>query len=339
MLHIFKNTKVLKKRNLLINGAVFILSYGVLFRYFKGIDIHESISFLGEALSSIESILLIGLIVLLSFVNWMIESYKWKFVISPLIKLPYADALKSVLIGIFFSLFIPNRAGDFLGRVYSVSNSDKGKLSILTLLASYAQLLATLIFGTVGLTFFYFFYKDAFIQINLYLMLALVCSWIACFVGVILYFKSSILVTIGRSRKSRFVLKIKSWVEILRNVHAFNLFVVLELSILRYFIFSFQMWLCLKLVGVDLNSFDVFFFITVYYLVLTFIPTVVYTEIGIRGSLSIYLFGLLLYITGTPEYDYQFAVSFASVLVWIVNIVMPAILGSFYSRRLKFFKK
>ena len=144
----------------MINGAVFILSYGMLFRYFKGINISESISFFSEVASSAESMLLIGFIVLLSFANWMIESYKWKFVISPLTKLPYTDALKSVLIGVFFSLFIPNRAGDFLGRVYSVPNSDKGKLSILTLLASYAQLLATLMFGAVGLTFFYFCYKE-----------------------------------------------------------------------------------------------------------------------------------------------------------------------------------
>jgi len=339
MLHIFKNTKVLKKRNLLINGAIFILSYGVLFRYFKGIDIHESIDFLKEALSSSDSVLIIGLIVLLGIANWMIESYKWKFVISPLVNLPFIDAVKSVLIGVFFSLFIPNRAGDFIGRVYSVSHSDKGKLSILTLLASYAQLLATLIFGTLGLTYFYFCYQGAFIQINFYLMLALVCSWIACFVGVILYFKSSMLSVMGKNTTSKFFLKVKSWVVALRDIPALSFLAVLGLSLMRYLVFSFQLWLCFRLVGVDLKAFDIFFFITVYYLILTFIPTVVYTEIGIRGALSIYLFGMLLFVTCTPEYDYQFAVSFASVLVWIVNIVFPAIVGSFYSRRLKFFKK
>lgn len=339
MLHIFKNTKVLKKRNLLINGAIFILSYVVLFRYLKGMDLSESLHFFNESLSSVDSLLTIGLIVVLGMINWLIESCKWRYVISSLVKLPLLDAVKSVLVGIFFSLFVPNRAGDFLGRVYSVSNSDKGKLSVLTLLASYAQLLATLLFGTFGLSYFYFSYQGGFIQIQLYLMLTLICSWIACFVGIILYFKSSMLSVLGKNAKSKFFLKIKVWVSALKGIPVTNLFYVLVMSLLRYLVFSLQLWLCFRLVGVDLNTNDLFFFITVYYLILTFIPTVVYTEIGIRGSLSVYLFGILLYVTGSPEYDFQFAVSFASVLVWIVNIVLPAIIGSLYFHRLKFFKK
>jgi hypothetical protein len=144
---------------------------------------------------------------------------------------------------------------------------------------------------------------------------------------------------LGKNAKSKFFLRMKVWISALEGIPVFNLFVVLGMSLLRYLVFSFQLWLCFRLVGVDLNAFDLFFFITVYYLILTFIPTVVYTEIGIRGSLSVYLFGILLFVTGAPEYDFQFAVSFASVLVWIVNIVFPAIIGSFYFRRLKFFKK
>lgn len=339
MLHSYKNTKVLKKRNLIINVVIFIFSYGVLLKYLKGMDIHSSITFLSESLSSIDSLLMIGFVCLLGIVNWMIESFKWKFAISSLVQLSYFDAVKSVLIGVFFSLFIPNRAGDFIGRVYSVNHNDKGKMSVLTLLASGAQLLATLLFGTVGLTFFYINYTSAFIQINVYFLVAVVLSWLACFTGLIIFFKSSMLSTFGKNSKFKWVLKLKTWMEVLKDIPLVRLNAILGLSLLRYLVFSFQMWLCLRIVGVDINGLDLFFFVSVYYLILTFIPTVVYTEIGIRGSLSIYLFGLLLFITSTPEYDYQWSVSFASVLVWLVNIVIPAIVGSFYSRRLKFFNK
>jgi len=207
MLYIFKNTKVLKKKNLLINGAVFILSYGVLFNFFKGVDYSDSLSIVQSLFLTKESYLLLFLIVILAFFNWAIESVKWRLSISAIIQIPFCDAIKSVLIGVFFSLFVPNRAGDFIGRVYSIKDSNKGMLSILTLLASSAQLIATLLFGTLGVTYFYIYYNDAFLFPHIYLFIGISLSWVASIVSIVLYFNSSLLSKIGKNSNHLFFCK------------------------------------------------------------------------------------------------------------------------------------
>lgn len=339
MLYIFKNTKVLKKKNLLINGIIFILSYGVLLNFFQGVDYSDSSSIIQSLFSSKESSLYLLLIAFLAVFNWAIESAKWRLSISVIVHISFWDAIKSVLIGVFFSLFVPNRAGDFIGRVYSVKDANKGMLSMLTLLASSAQLMATLLFGTLGVTYFYMYYRDAFLFPHIYFVAGILLSWLASIVFIILYFNASFLTKIGKNNNHPFFVKLKSWTEALALVSSSRLFFIILLSFFRYAIFSLQLWLCYLLLGVDVNLFDLLFFVTVYYLVLTFIPTIIFTEIGVRGSLSIYLFSVLVFITGAPEYNYQWSVSFASVLIWIVNIVIPAVIGSFFASRLKFFNK
>lgn len=338
MSKVFINAKLLKKRNLWINIIIFILSYLVLYRYFDKINLGDFASFLKECMASMDAILLMSLILVLAFFNWVVETFKWKYLIAEVVDVSFANSFKSILIGIFFSLFIPNRAGDFIGRVYSVPEQQKGRLSVLTLFGSFAQLITTILFGTIGFTYFIVLYFSIANQQTVLILLAATFSWIALIVSIILFFKSSLLSHFRFFKRNRFLSKVNTWIEVLNSVSSRKMLIVLFLSTLRYLIFSYQLWLSFRLVGVDISGIDLYFFIAVYYLFLTFIPTVVYSEIGVRGSLSIYLFGLLMFVSGAPEYDYQWAVTFATVFVWVVNIILPAIVGSFFTHRLKFYK-
>lgn len=304
----------------------------------RGIENTSFMSFLTEVVFDTASLPMLLLIVVLGVLNWLIESIKWRYVVAEIYNISLGGAIKSVLVGIFFSMFIPNRAGDFIGRVYSVPQQEKGKLSVLTLLGSYAQLIATLFWGVLGCSYFAV-NQNIQTQYSLYLIIFVVITWIVLLFALILFFKSSTLSTFGLKKTGKWFVKIHSWMEVLGNISFLKLFVVLVLSVTRYLVFAFQLWVAYRLVGVDVPGIDLFCFVTVYYLLLTFIPTIVFTEIGVRGSLSIYLFGMLLFITSSPEYDYEFAVSFASIIVWLINIVLPAIVGSFYTYRLKFYNR
>jgi uncharacterized membrane protein YbhN (UPF0104 family) len=255
-----------------------------------------------------------------------------------IVEITFKDAFKSVLLGIFFSLFIPNRAGDFIGRVYSVNHQEKGKMAVATLVGSVAQLIITLLFGAIGVSYFLYYYSFELITNIKFIIPVVAIFWVIVFISIFLYFKSATCYSLFKTSEKKFIIRLKNWLEILTEYNFLILFKVLFISLFRYFIFSFQLWLCLRFVGVDVSSADLYFFVTIYYFVLTFIPTVVYSEIGVRGSLSIYLFELLLFITGAAVYDFELSVSIASVLVWIVNIVIPSIIGSFYTKRFNFFK-
>ena len=184
----FIRAKLLKKRNLWINILIFVLSYLVLYRYMNKINIEESFSFIKDASSSSDFLFYIFSISFLSILNWLIETYKWRLLVNEVARLSFYNSVKSILIGIFFSLFIPNRVGDFIGRIYSIPENQKGRLAVLTLFGSFAQLIATIFFGTLGFTYFVVTYFSVFHSESFYVIVFAVLIWIMLLVSITIFF-------------------------------------------------------------------------------------------------------------------------------------------------------
>ena len=70
----------------------------------------------------------------------------------------------------------------------------------------------------------------------------------------------------------------------------------------------------------ELSFVELFVGITLTYLFTTIIPTSVLGEIGIRGSVAMFIFEAF-----TPQVAIIFQVS---LLIWIINIVAPTLIGS-----------
>jgi len=92
------------------------------------------------------------------------------------------------------------------------------------------------------------------------------------------------------------------------------------LSILKYLIFSFQYYLLLRFFGSPINYFQAFIGISLSYLVSSGIPSITITELGIRGSVSMFFLGIYT--------DNQSAILAASSWLWIVNVAIPAFFGA-----------
>ena len=74
------------------------------------------------------------------------------------------------------------------------------------------------------------------------------------------------------------------------------------------------------------------------YLAMAAIPTTALTELGVRGSVSVFLFALLAG-AAEPDANTTFAVLSASTLIWLLNIALPALAGVLVVFRLKFFDR
>ena len=105
---------------------------------------------------------------------------------------------------------------------------------------------------------------------------------------------------------------------------------VFLLSLLRYFVFTFQYYLILKMFNIDIGSVNSFLIIAVTFFVSSIIPTFTLTEMMVRGSSAIYFFSLFTKNSS--------AVMASSILIWIINIALPAILGGLFIWKLKLFK-
>ncbi|MCU0371563.1 MAG: hypothetical protein MUC31_09120, partial [Bacteroidales bacterium] len=69
------------------------------------------------------------------------------------------------------------------------------------------------------------------------------------------------------------------------------------------------------------------------------VPSLALTELGVRGSVSIFVIGLYFDRSGMGHDGVEMAVLTAATVIWLVNLIIPAILGTFFVFSLKFFRK
>ena len=81
---------------------------------------------------------------------------------------------------------------------------------------------------------------------------------------------------------------------------------------------------------VDVTVWQTFWLISVVFLVLAVVPTIALAEVGIRGKISLELFGLFSIN--------NIGIITASVGIWCINLVIPSLLGSLLILRIKIFK-
>jgi hypothetical protein len=273
-------------------------------------------------------------------VNWGIESFKWQRLISKIEKIPFIRSYEAVLTGASISFFTPNRIGDFFGRVYILEKASHIEGILITILGSMSQLLVTILCGTIALIFFnpVRFYDIPLFTGYLYyslIVLIIVMDLLLLF----LYFNVSFL-SILRERLFRSRLKkLRRFFGVFARFRKKDLGIIIILSFLRYIVFSLQFYILLRIFSVPIPFFDGIILISLIFFVLTVFPTIALTELGVRGAAAIFFFGLYFSKIGITDDSITMGVLSATTFLWFLNIVIPALGGTFFVYRLKFFRK
>ncbi|MFL2569518.1 MAG: lysylphosphatidylglycerol synthase domain-containing protein [Flavobacteriales bacterium] len=270
------------------------------------------------------------LVVFLMFVNWSIDAIKWQFLVSKLEKVSFWLALKAVFLGITVSIFTPNRVGEFGGRVFCLQQADRLKAVLVTIFGNITQLVTTIIFGVLAFLFFssqytYLFFTKSDYGIYILIVLSIVVLMVLMY---LLYNVSQLSSLFSRLK---FLEKYKSYAPVFSLFSAKDISKVLFLSMLRYSVYSFQFYLLIKFANIEINLLQSLTMSALTFLSMSIIPTIALTELGVRGSVAIYFFGLLS--------SNAIGIITASFALWIINLVFPAIIGVFFVYQLKFFRK
>lgn len=93
-------------------------------------------------------------------------------------------------------------------------------------------------------------------------------------------------------------------------------------SLIRYVIFSFQFYYLLALFGVGIDYLNVMILITTMYLLVSVIPTIFIFDVVVKGSVGLFVFSY----AGINN----LTVLSVTTLMWLLNFVLPSILGSYY---------
>lgn len=253
--------------------------------------------------------------------NWLVEAVKWRGLVSSLQRLSILQSARSVLAGLAYSMPTPNRIGDFAGRIMFLEPQNRTNGAMSAFIGSYAQVLAIAAFGVAAFA------------LNPPLPEAFQCiadchamllAIFAAFLGLAfcLYF------FVGEIA-SRFKFRAWPWLE--RFVASASLHSRSQLakaflySCLRYAVFSSQFFLVLMSVGMAADSPDMFCAIAFTYCIVTLIPTFALAEWGVRGSVALIF---LAPLGGQPA-----QIVGATVIVWLMNVGIPALAGVIWSVR------
>jgi len=272
------------------------------------------------------------LVLLLMPLNWGIEARKWQLALRPIGGIAYRNAFRAVLTGTTMASFTPNRMGEYLGRILYIKEGQRIRSISLTMACSIAQLMVTLFIGGLGLASLRatmhagppgFQHWQLALTILLWTVIAMlvILTFIYCRLSLV----ASLLLKIPAL--SRY----GAYIKVLENFDATILLRILFLSFGRYIVFIIQYSLVFPVFGVALGFWKVWGGMSIVFLVMAIVPTLTFlTELGLRWEASIQV--LELYSSNVLGI---FAASFA---IWLINLIIPALIGSLLIVRIKLFK-
>ncbi|MGD0710370.1 MAG: lysylphosphatidylglycerol synthase domain-containing protein [Bacteroidales bacterium] len=333
----YNKAKVHKIYSLIIKLVV--IAVACLYIYWR-LFVKENIGDTLQSFHAINTSAFISVLVsvfLLMFLNWGIESVKWKYLIKKIETISFIKSLIAVLTGITVSIFTPNRVGEFAGRVFVLEKADRWKAVLITMLGNFSQLLVTIIAGAIGFLFFAKKYINPGATQEYYFYGLLMIVVIMVVLLLLLFFNVSFLTNVVNRLPAKLD-KVKQYGEVFSLYSKRELLLILLFSFGRYIIFNAQFYLLLHLFGVNIPLNETIMMTAMIYLVMAAIPTFAFTELGIRGSVAVYFIGMYFEMHN-PAGANDLGILAASTVLWLINLAIPALIGVLLIFKLKFFRK
>lgn len=275
----------------------------------------------------------IWLALMLVLANYGLEAFKWQLLTRNLQILSFKTAVKAVLAGCSVTMLTPNRIGEYGGRIIFLNEENRIAAIPITMLGSISQLFATIIFGTVGLIVMSTAYGESnFLKTVIpdaaytsLLIFGIALSFLLIFLYLQIGWITQRLLQFTRMKK------IMRYLHFLSEYSRKELLRILFLSVVRYLIFILQFMLVVSAMKVLIPPMLCFWLLTVFYLTITLAPTIGFTELPIRVAASTLL--LQLYSSNV------LGIQAASLSIWCINVMLPALVGSALIFGLKIIKE
>lgn len=265
-------------------------------------------------------------VVLLMVVNWVLESFKWQYLARALVTISIWEAIEAVFCGLTWAIFTPNRIGDYGGRVMFLPNRKRIHGVFAMAVGHFGQNVITNITGLLASLWFIYY----FLNINIWLYLGIAALTLAyLFLFSIFYFNIRWITSF--LDRIRFLEKYRRFFDIMGRYTHRELLTVIGYSLARFFVFSFQYYLVIHLLLPELPFFQMMMTVVVFIFIQSAMPSLDLLDIGVRSYTAAHLFS---YIT-----NQQLAIIAAVSSIWLVNLIIPAALGSVFVLKLRFFDR
>jgi hypothetical protein len=236
-----------------------------------------------------------------SVLNRFLEILKWQNLVEVVERISLYTATKQVLAGVTAGLFTPNGIGEYAGKALYFPKNETKRILFLNVICNGIQLIIAVLFGLIGLL--YLGYTHYFI----------VLITIIFFIIIFMFLTKN--ATIKDYSIKLFFQKIG---EIPKKTHRKNIL----LAFARYATFSHQYYFLFLLFGVKIDYFTLMATITAVYFIASSLPSFQFLDFVLKGSVAIWFFNKL-------HID-DYVVLFISTFMWLANVVLPVLIGSYF---------
>ena len=310
----------------LLKAVVLVLAAGFIYHRINNNDNLKQFEKLIAGISRDQVIETMSFIVLLMVLNWVLESLKWQYLTRSLVKITAWEAIEAVFCGLTWAIFTPNRIGEYGGRVLFLPNRKRIHGVFAMAVGSFGQNVITNVLGLAALIWFTF----TFLHLNFWIASVLSLGAIGVMaIFIVFFFNIGWLVIL--LDKINFLRKYHRFFEIMGRYNTGELLNIMWFCLARFFVFSFQYYLVIHLLMPSIPVFPMMMMVFILFFIQSALPSLDLLDIGVRNYTASFFF---MYIT-----DQKIAVMAAVSSIWLINLIIPAILGSVFVLNLKFFDR
>jgi len=242
-----------------------------------------------------------------TIINHFLEIKKWKTLTKSVKNNSWFEATEQSLASLTFSIITPNRIGEYGAKVLFYPNNKRKQILLLNFAGNFYQLAITIILGMIGLVFLYKYASFSIISIqnSIIIIIALISV-----IGIFYFLKEN-------------YSKIGDWLSKIIELLSFkNNKIVILISLLRYLVFSHQFYFLIYCFKLNISYFEAMTAISSVYLIASCIPILSLFDVSLKGSVAIIVFSIF-------EID-SIQILSITTLMWLLNFVFPAIIGSYF---------
>lgn len=256
--------------------------------------------------------------------NWFIEALKWKYLLRSVEKISTWRAIESVFCGLTWAVFTPNRIGEYGGRVFFLS-PRKRIIGVISMgVGAVGQMVVTNVLGSLALLWF----AGSFIELHIIVNFALTFL-VAVFCSFFFLFYFNIQLIDGLLSKVKIIKPFRRFFRILAKYKKADLRRILIYCLSRFAVFTTQYCLIINLLVPGMPIFSMILMIFILFFIQSALPSLDIFDIGVRAVTATYFFGFLT--------NQEVAIMAATASIWLVNLIIPAVMGSVFVLKLNFF--
>ena len=265
-------------------------------------------------------------VVALMFANWITETLKWQYLIRKLAPISLWQAIEGVFSGLTWAIFTPNRLGEYGGRIMFLPPRKRIHGIFAMAVGSFGQNVITNVLGAGALVWFAF----TFLHLSSWVLLAITVI-ATIHMGLFLVFYFNIKWLVWLLNRISFLKKYHRFFDIMGTYKFNELVKIMCFCLTRFFIFSFQYYLVIHLLVPAIPFHDVILMVFIVFFIQSALPSLDLLDVPVRATAAATLFA---YVT-----HQQVAIIAAFASIWLINLIIPAILGSVFTFNLKFFDR